>query len=95
MTIDNQNVGLRRIRRRRPTWPSAGSADGSDNLRAYRNSKNSKGRTYMFAIGSGTVASAHPTLSAYGNFLTLRPYRAHLGNTCFEAVAPIRGDIGE
>ena len=33
MTIDNQNVGLRRVRRPRPTWPSAGSADGFVTLR--------------------------------------------------------------
>src|SRR6185437_15968106 len=63
MTIDNQNVGLRRVRRPRPTSPAADSADGSDNLHAYRNSKNSKGRTSAFPLPERSVL-AQPYHSA-------------------------------
>jgi hypothetical protein len=36
MTIDNPDAGHRRVRRLRPTSQSVDSADGLDNLRAYR-----------------------------------------------------------
>ena len=52
---------------------SRDSADGSDNLRACRNSKNSKGRTDAFAIGSGTVASGAVSTVAPSTAFRLTP----------------------
>ena len=106
MTIDNQNVGLRRIRRPRPTSPSADSADISALTVTRRTARVELARSQLVQERS---LLAHPTLSSYGNFPArsartgptsgtrasgrIDSFGAPLGNDCCMRTAAVRRGV--